>query len=72
MGGQYVVIGGERGWQERDGLFAAWAAEHGAQAVLVRPDRYVYGTAQDGAALNALVSSLLARLRPRALATGQA
>ena len=37
---------------------ARYLAELGAHAVAVRPDRYVYGTANDRAALDALVSGL--------------
>jgi len=43
---------------ELDGLFKAWAAQHGCAAVIVRPDRYVFGTANDAAGLNRLVLSL--------------
>ncbi|MGE5148390.1 MAG: bifunctional 3-(3-hydroxy-phenyl)propionate/3-hydroxycinnamic acid hydroxylase [Candidatus Eiseniibacteriota bacterium] len=41
---------------ETEGLFAGWAREQGCAAVLVRPDRYVYGLAGDAAALNRLVA----------------
>lgn len=61
IGGTSVVVG-SGGCEEQHGLLAAWMAEHDAQAVVVRPDRYVYGTARDGAALLPLLSSLLARL----------
>jgi 3-(3-hydroxy-phenyl)propionate hydroxylase len=43
---------------EQDGLFRAWLQEHGCAAVIVRPDRYVYGGARDGADLNRLAHGL--------------
>jgi 3-(3-hydroxy-phenyl)propionate hydroxylase len=43
---------------ETDGLFAAWMAQHGCAAVVVRPDRYVFGTASDAAQLNRLVAAV--------------
>ena len=43
---------------ETDGRFANWMAAHGAHAVVVRPDRYVYGVATDAAQLKALVERL--------------
>ena len=47
---------------ESDGLFGEWMREHGCEAALVRPDRYVYGVAGDAAALNRLIRSLGRRL----------
>jgi 3-(3-hydroxy-phenyl)propionate hydroxylase len=43
---------------ERGDLFAGWMTRHGAAAVVVRPDRYVYGTAHDRDALNRMMESL--------------
>jgi 3-(3-hydroxy-phenyl)propionate hydroxylase len=43
---------------ETDGLFASWARQQGCEAVVVRPDRYVYGVASDAGTLNALVERL--------------
>ena len=37
---------------------AEYLAELGAHAVAVRPDRYVYGTANDAPALDALIKEL--------------
>jgi 3-(3-hydroxy-phenyl)propionate hydroxylase len=42
-----------------DGRFAAWLAEHSAYAVVVRPDRYVYGVAASAADLRRLIGQLL-------------
>jgi 3-(3-hydroxy-phenyl)propionate hydroxylase len=41
-----------------DNLLAQWFAETGAAAVVVRPDRYVYGIAKDGAELARLLDDL--------------
>jgi 3-(3-hydroxy-phenyl)propionate hydroxylase len=43
---------------ETDGLFAAWMSQHSGAAVVVRPDRYVFGTARDAAQLNRLIASV--------------
>jgi 3-(3-hydroxy-phenyl)propionate hydroxylase len=66
IGGERVVIGGQAAaaaggihhLAERGDLFAGWMTRHGAAAVVVRPDRYVYGTARDRGALNRMVESL--------------
>ncbi|QIG94692.1 bifunctional 3-(3-hydroxy-phenyl)propionate/3-hydroxycinnamic acid hydroxylase [Bradyrhizobium sp. 6(2017)] len=47
---------------ERDGLFADWMRQHGAAAVIVRPDRYVFGAAGSADELNMLVGQLLQNL----------
>ncbi|MDH2383937.1 bifunctional 3-(3-hydroxy-phenyl)propionate/3-hydroxycinnamic acid hydroxylase [Bradyrhizobium sp. CER78] len=47
---------------ERDGLFADWMRQHGAAAVIVRPDRYVFGAAGNADELNLLVGQLLEAL----------
>lgn len=44
-----------------DGEAAARLAQTGARALLLRPDRYVYGGARDGAALRALLEPLFTR-----------
>jgi 3-(3-hydroxy-phenyl)propionate hydroxylase len=46
-----------------DSLFADWMAQHGCSAVVVRPDRYVFGVATDAAQLNRLVSEVGRRMR---------
>lgn len=53
-----VVIVGAEGLRERDGLFADWMRRHQARAVIVRPDRYIYGSASDASALSDLLSRL--------------
>src|SRR5262249_27823243 len=60
LGGERVVVAREaagdsgdiRAFAERGTLFADWMAQHRAAAVVVRPDRYVYGIARDADALN--------------------
>jgi 3-(3-hydroxy-phenyl)propionate hydroxylase len=44
--------------RERGRLFADWMAQHGAAAVVARPDRYVYGIAHDADGLNRLIEGL--------------
>ena len=48
--------------RETAGLFAGWMARHGAGAVIVRPDRCVFGTARDAAGLSRLLHSLAAQM----------
>jgi len=43
---------------ETDSLFAAWMLQLSSAAVVVRPDRYVFGTARDAAQLNRLIASV--------------
>jgi 3-(3-hydroxy-phenyl)propionate hydroxylase len=47
---------------ESDGLFAALLERHDAAAIVVRPDRYIYATARNAAALNAAVARLVEQL----------
>jgi 3-(3-hydroxy-phenyl)propionate hydroxylase len=56
---------------ERDSVLADWFAKHGCRAALVRPDHYVFGTAGDAAALDALLDELRAGLAPGATAFHQ-
>ncbi|MCP1967165.1 bifunctional 3-(3-hydroxy-phenyl)propionate/3-hydroxycinnamic acid hydroxylase [Bradyrhizobium elkanii] len=71
LSGERVVIatsgesadrGGILSVVERDGLFAEWMRQHGAAAVIVRPDRYVFGAAGNADELNMLVGQLLQNL----------
>ncbi len=41
-----------------DGTYTAWFADHGCEAVVVRPDWYLYGTATDAHGLAALLADL--------------
>ena len=66
LGAEQVVIAEEgedlqspiRHVIETEGLFASWARQQACDAVVVRPDRYVYGVASDTGTLNALVERL--------------
>jgi 3-(3-hydroxy-phenyl)propionate hydroxylase len=66
IGGERIVIGGQaaptdagiRHLVEHGDLLAGWMTRHGASAVVVRPDRYVYGTARDRDGLNRMMKSL--------------
>jgi hypothetical protein len=47
---------------DRDGTYAAWFDEHGCEAAVVRPDWYLFGTADRGERLAELVDATLAAL----------
>ena len=73
LGGERVVIAasGEssRGQTltvvETEQLFADWMHDNGVEAVVVRPDRYVFGGAATAGQLNTLVADLVGRLQGR-------
>jgi len=48
---------------EEDGVLADWFDRHGCHAAIVRPDHYVFGVANDEAALGSLVCDLVGRLQ---------
>jgi hypothetical protein len=52
-----------RGVRDIDGRLTDWLARHGAYAVLVRPDFYVFGSAPDADALPKLLDELRKQLR---------
>jgi 3-(3-hydroxy-phenyl)propionate hydroxylase len=62
IGGACVTIGGADGGPgdlaETDGLFALWCRENDCEAAIVRPDRYVYGIANDAASLNRQIGAI--------------
>jgi len=69
LGGERVVIGSAgqvhgpprdeiRYLPEADTLFADWMQQLDCAAVVVRPDRYVFGAARDAAQLNRLVAAV--------------
>ena len=60
IGGRTAVIGDAI--RDVDGDIAAWLTAHGATAVLLRPDFYVYGVAQDAIDVARLVSALASTL----------
>lgn len=51
---------------EADGRAAAWLTELGAGAVILRPDRYYYGTFADAAGLDGALRELVAVVAPLA------
>ena len=50
------------GIRDVDGRLTAWLAEHGAHAVLVRPDFYVFGSAASADAVPHLLDDLRTQL----------
>ena len=54
--GARVVHFGPDGFEEEDGIVAAWFAQHGAVAALVRADHYVYGVASTLEEIQTLVA----------------
>ena len=48
--------------RETADLFSTWMARHGARAVIVRPDRTVFGTARDADDLACLLASLTVQM----------
>jgi 2-polyprenyl-6-methoxyphenol hydroxylase-like FAD-dependent oxidoreductase len=56
--------------EDIDGTYGRWFADHGCAAAVVRPDWYLYGTAENGSQLTALLDQLqLALLRESARAS---
>lgn len=53
---------GEGCMAEAEGVMARWFEAQGCQAVLLRPDHYVYGTAGDAARLRALLDDAVVAL----------
>jgi 3-(3-hydroxy-phenyl)propionate hydroxylase len=71
LGGERVVIATSGEGSHRDDiltvveterLFANWIRDHAVEAVVVRPDRYVFGGACNAEQLNVLTGNLIARL----------
>lgn len=72
IGGLMLVVGDEAPAKdgvtalcEIDGMIAGWLRRMGAAAVIVRPDRYIYGAAADAAHLARMVESIATALEPR-------
>ncbi len=72
LGGERIVIAASGESSNADGiltlvetgqLFADWMRDNGVEAVIVRPDRYVFGGAATAGQLNALVADLVGRLQ---------
>jgi len=58
----HAVVNDVQHLTETDTLFADWMTQLGSLAVVVRPDRYVFGAASDAAQLNRLVAALKQQL----------
>jgi 2-polyprenyl-6-methoxyphenol hydroxylase-like FAD-dependent oxidoreductase len=64
--GRTVVLGQSAGQLEDiDGVYAPWFTASSCSAAVVRPDWYVYGTAQDGPELAKMLDGLARSLEPR-------
>jgi 3-(3-hydroxy-phenyl)propionate hydroxylase len=63
--GELEVCNGTLHVQETDRLFSNWLAGNGLNAVVVRPDHYVYGGAATADELNSLVAEVTSRLGVR-------
>lgn len=62
IGGSICALGVEV--EDVDGMLTTWLREHGAVAVLARPDHYVFGAVGTAAAVGDLVGQLLEQVRP--------
>ena len=61
IGGRVAVVGGQETplrLDDLDGTYKDWFAANGCKAAIVRPDWYLYGTANDGAGLSELLRRL--------------
>jgi hypothetical protein len=61
IGGRIAGLGDDV--RDLDGRLTGWLRAHGAAAVLVRPDYYVFGAVADSAAVPSLIEDLLSQLR---------
>jgi 3-(3-hydroxy-phenyl)propionate hydroxylase len=75
LGGERLIVASSGASTRRDGvltvvedgqLFADWTRENGIEAVIVRPDRYVFGAAENADELNGLVAQLAQGMRATA------
>lgn len=74
IGGRRIVIGAKKSaivcsgdvenYNETSDVFASWMAERACEAVIVRPDRYVYAVANTARELNSALASLRELLWP--------
>ncbi len=64
IGVTYLWIGEDGDVEDIDGAYEAYLRVHGAEAVIVRPDFYVFGVAASLADLSGLVGDLLDQLAP--------
>lgn len=74
VGGQAVALapsGASAGPRDVEDRLSRWLSDNAATAVVVRPDRYIYGLASDAADVQRLVSGLLDHLGARASAASE-
>jgi hypothetical protein len=62
LGGRTVLIG-EGGGEDVDGVYAKWLSEHDADAVLLRPDSYVFGVASGASGVADVIEQLALALK---------
>jgi 3-(3-hydroxy-phenyl)propionate hydroxylase len=62
LGGRWIEVGSRSVPRDVDGRFAAWLRSEGTVAVIVRPDRYIYGFARNPGELAALGRQLVSQL----------
>jgi hypothetical protein len=60
------------GARDMDGRLTAWLSDHDAEAVLIRPDFYVFGSAASAADVPALLDDLRSQLQMTRSATSGA
>ncbi|MFV0643583.1 MAG: bifunctional 3-(3-hydroxy-phenyl)propionate/3-hydroxycinnamic acid hydroxylase [Sphingomonadaceae bacterium] len=64
IGGRRIVVGarpppqGAYSMDDRDGMIEGWLARNDASAVIIRPDRYVYGAANDITEIRRMVTHI--------------
>lgn len=63
LGGTWIAIEPNGSLHERDGIFHDWCKAHQATAVIVRPDRYVYGSVDHAAQMAGLVAQVVQALQ---------
>ena len=61
--GESAIAGGILTVVETEQLFADWMGDNGVEAVIVRPDRCVFGGAATASELDALVTNLVSKLQ---------
>lgn len=78
MGGQILTVGSLGHFIDGDDLLrdpkndiGKWLSGHAAKAVIVRPDRYVYGTAADGEDLRRMAGNILAHMDAATIPNGR-
>lgn len=71
LGVRLAVIGADEAIQDIAGAYAAYFAQYGVEAVLYRPDFYVFGSARGAEELSTLVDDLGRRLQGERAGTAE-